>query len=224
MKKSVLGPNIKTLLLPLVYISVAAVLFYILITLGVGEINKQRKSISDIERTNSILNQKQTLLRTLESNVSDYVSSTANALPEKNSALSMVSQIKNMAALNGLFISAVKIGAETAQAGVSAVEITFGIEGSMNDTLNFLNSLSSVAPVSNIQKAKVNSSGGIASADITIRAYSAPYPVRLPSLTEPITDLSNDEKDLLDTLSNLTLPLFTTLEPQQPAVRDNPFE
>lgn len=224
MKKSVLGPNIKTLLLPVVYITVATFLFVVISRLGVSEITKQRKSLSDIETTNIILSQKQTLLRAFESNVSDYVSSTANALPEKNSALSMVSQIKNLAALNGTLVSAVKIGAETAQAGTSSVEITFGIDGLMSDLLNFLNSLASVAPISSIQKAKVNSSAGIASADITIRAYSAPYPQRLPSLTEPITDLSNDEKTLLDTLSNLTLPLFTTLEPQQPAVRDSPFE
>ena len=136
----------------------------------------------------------------------------------------MVSQLKNLAAVSGVILTTIKIGAENTAGSISFADMTFDADGDFNSLIGFLNSLKSLAPLSSIDNADINQLGGFSSANVNLKVYFAAYPTQLPSLTEPVADLNPDEEQLLDTLSGLSLPTFTTLTPQEPLVRQNPFE
>lgn len=224
MKKSFLGPNISAIGLPFLYLAASVILFVFALRIGVSKISEQRKTIGEETGTQRVLQQKESFLREVETQVSDFVDASSNAVPEKNPALAMVSQLKNLALIQGLTLTSFKIGSESQTPGTSYVELTFGVDGTTPNVLGFMQSLTTVAPVSTVEKAKINTVGGIASANVSVRVYFAPFPTKLPALTEPLTQLNDEEKSLLDTLSSLSLPAFVKLAPQEPGARANPFE
>lgn len=224
MKKSFLGPNINAIGFPFLYLAASVLLFSLVMKIGVTKISEQRKTISESTATQGVLQQKESFLREVETEVSDFVDASANAIPEKNPALTMIAQLKNLAVVQGLTLTSFKVGSDSLTSGVSSVEVTFGVDGTTTNVLSFIQALSTAAPISSIEKAKVNTVGGIASANVSLKVYFAEYPTKLPALTEPISTLSAEERTLLDTLSALTLPSFTKLNPQEPGIRGNPFE
>ena len=224
MKKSFLGPNVNTIAMPFIYLAASVLLFVFVLRIGVSKISQQRKNIGEETGTQRILQQKESLLREVESDVSGFVDASSNAVPEKSPALAMVSQLKNLALVQGLVLTSFKIGSESQSPGTSYVELTFGVDGTTPNVLGFMQSLTTVAPVSTVEKAKINTSVGVVSANVSLRVYFAPFPTKLPPLTEPLTQLNDEEKSLLDTLSSLSLPAFVKLAPQEPGARANPFE
>ena len=208
------------LLLLLIVLSVFAVRF------GFAKISEQRQNVTAAKQNESVLSQKESILKDIQSGVPSYVKAVAAALPEKNPSLSMVSQLRILSAEKGLKLGNIKVGSEisTGGASVTEVDVTFGIEGPIAEIVTFLAALKEIAPVSTIEKAKVNRSSTGTRADVTIRVYKSPFPEKLPSLTEPARALSDDEKTTLTKLSALRLPVFVDLAPQGGGLRENPFE
>lgn len=223
MKKSLFGANVSMVLTPSIYFLLSILLFVLALRTGVGRISEQRNALSQARKTQVVLEQKESLLRQIETEVSSQVDVLANVLPEKNPALIMISQVKNLAAVSGITITTFKTGAQTEAGAVSFVNLSFDAESDLLSLISFLNTLKTLAPLSTIEKARINQQGGATSANISVRIYFAGYPSKLPNLTEAANDLSAEEKDLLGTLSGLTLPAFSTLTPQGPSIRESPF-
>ena len=224
MKKGLFPTNVSAIVIPSVYLAVSILLFVFAAKTGIAKISEQRKGLSEARKTQGILQQKENILRQIEAAVPLQVDILANVLPEKNPALIMISQIKNLAAVSGTTITTFKIGAQNDSGDISFVDLNFDLEGGLREIVSFMNSIKALAPLSTINKAKINQAGGIASANVTIKVYFAGYPTKLPSLTEAASDLTEEEKSLLGTFSTLTLPTFTTLTPQEPVSRENPFD
>ncbi|MEK7112246.1 MAG: type 4a pilus biogenesis protein PilO [Patescibacteria group bacterium] len=224
MKKGLFPANVSAILIPSAYLAVSILLFVFTAKTGIAKISEQRKGLSEARKIQGVLQQKENILRQIETEVPLQVDILANVLPEKNPALTMISQIKNLAAVSETTITTFKIGAQNDSGDLSFVDLNFDIDGGLTEVLSFMNSIKALAPLSTIDKAKINQAGGIASANVTIKIYFAGYPTKLPSLTEAVSDLSEEEKGLLVTFSGLTLPTFTTLTPQEPVSRESPFD
>jgi Tfp pilus assembly protein PilO len=223
MKKNKLSASITAIAVPLAYLLAALLISLFGLKTGLGKLGEQSKILSAAKKTQSTLQQKESLLRQRETQISSEIDILANVIPEKNPALTMITQLKNLAITNSIILTSFKIGSQNDSGAVSFVDLNFDAEGAVSSLINFLSSLKNLAPLSAIDKAKLNQLGGIGAVNVSIRVYFAPYPTKLPSLTEAINDLTDEEKDLLDTLSGLTLPTFTTLTPQEPSIRENPF-
>ncbi|MFZ5932503.1 MAG: type 4a pilus biogenesis protein PilO [Patescibacteria group bacterium] len=223
-KNSLLSPNLSTLLVPFVYITLSIFLFILALKIGLARITDQRAKIAEGRKTQNILSQKESLLRQVEVDILSFVDASANAIPEKNPALTMLAQIRNIALVNGLTVTSFKIASQAENPSVSSVDVSFGVDGGLTAVVSFLKSLSTLAPLSTVEKAKINQAGSVASANVTVRVYFATYPTKLPSLTEAVYDLTSEERELLDKLTSLTLPTFSRLTPQEPGVRENPFD
>lgn len=223
MKKGLFGASVSAIAVPAVYLLVSIILFVFGAKTGIAKISEQGRTLNDAKKTQGVLAQKESLLRQIETEVSSQVDVLANVVPEKNPALTMVSQIKNLAVLSGITITTFKIGAAKDAGSVSFVDVSYDADGDLVLLISFLNTIKTLAPLSTIDTAKINQQGGVASANVRIRVYFAGYPTKLPSLTEAVNELTSEEEGLLDTLSGLTLPVFTTLTPQAPTVRESPF-
>lgn len=223
--KKILPPNIQVFIVPIVLLAVLAVVSIFVARVGFARFSSQRQELETAIKSENILTQKESLLRELEAQAPAYVRTVAAVLPEKNPALTMVSQVKSLSALQGLTLGNFKVASATNRGtALSEVDVSFGVDGPLAQVITFLNSLKTLAPVSTLEKVKINQSAGTTRADITVRVYFATFPTQLPSLTEPARGLTAEEKDMLAKLSVLTLPSFIELVPQPGVVRENPFE
>ena len=223
MKKGLFGASVSAILVPSVYLVVSILLFVFGVKTGLEKIAGQRSSLTEAGKTQTVLQQKESLLRQIAPEVGAQVEVLANAVPEKNPALTMISQIKNLAAVSGITITTFKVGGVNAAGAVSFADVTFDADGELVSLISFLNTIKTLAPLSTIDTVKINQQAGTASANTRIRVYFAGYPTKLPSLTEAVGELTAEEEGLLETLSGLSPPSFTTLFPQEPTVRESPF-
>lgn len=223
MKKGLFGANVSAILVPSVYLLVSIILFVFGLRTGIAKISEQNSTLNEARKAQEVLQQKESLLRQIETEVSSQVDVLANVVPEKNPALIMISQLKNLAAVSGITITTFKIGAQNDAGVVSFVNLSYDADGDLVSVISLLNTIKTLAPISTIDTVKINQQGGVASANVRIRVYFAGYPTKLPSLTEPVNELTSEEETLLETLSGLSLPIFTTLTPQEPTIRESPF-
>ncbi len=191
---------------------------------GISQVTGIREKISQEQVNQNILSQK---LNTLTS-VSDVASSQSSvvtiAVPDSNTALITLSQMKILASDNGLTLSGVKGGAEIKdKTGLSRVDVSFDLNGPRPQIFAFLAAVNGVSPVTVVSKIKMNESGSSALANVTVRSFWSPFPTKLPAVTEPETGLTADEKNTVTKVSALKQPIFSEVPASEVLGRSDPF-
>lgn len=222
--KKFLPANFQILLLPLGLLLVLVILFVVAIRVGFSRISAQRQSLSESQRNENILSQKQSVLSELQPELETSADATTLSMPDKNPALLVFSQLKGVAASNGVALINLKISPEVKEKEISRIEILLDVDGDIFQIISFMEQLHDIAPLVQLERIKINQSGGLARANTTLRGYWADFPEKLPPLTEPVKELTSDEVDLLTRLSTLVPPLFSNLSPTEPTVRGDPFQ
>ena len=217
--------DLKALGIPALAILIVLILFAFTYRGLSGKLSSEKAQLDKAKKVEDDLALKQQVLTQLQGEVLGLVGSTVLAVPEKNSALMMVSQIKSQASQRLLTISDVAIGSTLELTkGVQRIQLQFDVEGDVAQIMDFLNSLTITAPLSVLEKVNLANTGDTVRATVALSVYAAPLPSSLPSLTEPLKELSEDETNLLDTLGQLISPPFLEVTPQTPTTRTNPFE
>jgi len=153
------------------------------------------------------------------------VSSLNAALPETNSALLMLSQIKTLSSKHSLLFSDLNVGTPAiGDSGLYKVELKFDLDGQIEQIIPFLRELKFFAPVSNIREVEFISGTEVSRSTVSIVVYFAEYPNKIPAITDPIVNLTASEVETLSVLEGLIIPDFVDLEPSAPGERANPFE
>ncbi len=184
-----------------------------------GEISALRAQVALAKQIESSLAQKLQILQ--DFNQSAFISDKVLvAIPQDNSSLAVLSQIKKKAQENGVALGQVNVGKGVAVEGAgSYADITFEAVGELATMVVFMQSLSKTAPLGNVESVEI---GGLG-AEIIYRIHWAPLPTQLPSLTDPLAEFSDEEKILIAKLTALESAAALTLSPQPPALRKNPF-
>lgn len=205
---------------------IAVFLFLWMVKFGFGKVSELRLKEAEAEKNNLILDQKLTILNQLDPTTISMSSTSVAALPAENPSLAVLSQLRVLASERGLALTNLKTGSEVLdKSGLKKVEVTFDIESSRGPILEFLATIKNFAPISLIDKVKINEAAGVARATITIKAFWSELPVALPPITQAMSDLTPDERLTLDSISTLTQPEFTEILPSYAlSVRSNPFD
>lgn len=188
-----------------------------------NQIASQRNKLLTQLKKEQILEQKTELLRNLDTTLVTRADLTSFALPSQNSSFVTISQLKNLASENLISITNLKVGAETKEGNISGADIGFDAEGPMESVLLFLKRIGEVAPIILIDKAQLNDTGGISRATLKVKVFWADLPKTLPAISEPLNDLTNEEKEILVKIIELSPPDFSILEPEVPRENSNPF-
>jgi len=216
--------NIKETLRAAVPFIVVLVLFVSVGKFGMTKITSLRSQITDAKQTENILTEKLSILQSFSKSPENSLSLITSVLPVANSSVATTSQLKTLAAQNGIVITSLKSGSSSKGASsLSYADITFEVTGSKLAITNLLNGVAKIAPISQVQKIRMSENGGLASANIVVRTYWADYPKTIPSVTQPITNLSNSEKQLVSQLSGLTLPMFSVTPSAEGEMNTSPF-
>lgn len=219
-----LSQNTRSFLFPLGAFLLLSVLFFLCLKQGFAKVSEINRKISDVEKKVAILTQKENLLYQLTTGVSSQTNLASVVLPNYNPALLVINQIRNQALINGLMVENIKVGAMGKEKGdIFRVEISFETEGPLVSLISLAKALKQIAPLSAIEAIDLKIGGQIALAKIKIKSYWSDFPVKMPSVSDQVADLTEAENELLGNLAKLTLPSFSSLIPVLPAQRDNPF-
>ncbi|OGM75916.1 hypothetical protein A2210_00985 [Candidatus Woesebacteria bacterium RIFOXYA1_FULL_40_18] len=223
MKKSLIPPNIQILIYPSIILTALAILSFVVINFGLAQISKQSQAVSEAKVNEKILAEKEATLTEVSATVAKEAASVSLALPEENPALAILSQLKLLALSKTIVLSNIKVGVGSQEENLLRVNISFNANGQDINVLDFLSSIKNISPITTIEKIKMSQVSGVLSADTNVRGYWSLLPKTLPKVTEPVTNLSEPERNLLEKVMALTPPSFTQVTPSAPSIRDNPF-
>lgn len=222
--KSLVPPNIEVMVVPIILITVLIILSILVVKIGISKVNSQREKLTVAQRDETIFKQKQEILQEVQGEALSLADLSASAIPNKNPALAVISQLKNLASLRSVVLSNLQVGSKSgAEKGMSKVDISFDVDGDFSFVLDFLQDTSKIAPISQIEKIEINQTVGATRASTSMVSFWAPFPKKLPPLTEAAKDLSVEELSLIRSLSELTPPVFLEIAPSVPSARADPF-
>jgi len=204
---------------------IVLILFLIVGKFGFAQISKIRSQIKSAEKSESILTDKLSILRSVAQTSATGANSVLFALPKSNPALQTISQLKVLASQNLVVLSDVKSTAGiSSSSDLSSVNVSFVLTGTREQIISFIKGLDTIAPVTFVSKMDLSELAGVNVANVTTKTFYAPLPKTIPTVTQPITDLTPSEKDQLVKILGLTPPVFgeytvTTISEVNP----NPF-
>lgn len=216
-------PNLRKLVTPLVSITILVILFFVSFKIGFSKLSSQKEEIVGLNKNIGILKKKEETLSIVQKNISNSIQFFSMAIPASNPSLSIISQIKTQSLLKGLIFENLKGGGESKGKSFSKVDINFDLDGDLNSVLSFLQETEKFAPIITLEKIKLNQSGGIYSGAINVRGYWADYPGKIPAITQPLSDFSDEEMDMIVKISELLLPSFSEGIPETYSGRTEPF-
>ena len=219
-----LKPNIRIMLVPLVLIGLLLITSVAVAKNGITKISGQLKQLNSEKRTENTLTEKAGVLQQMEGVVLDNADKTVIALPSENPSIMMLVQLNSLAEKHELVFTKREVTKTNIRIeGLQGVLISFAMQGDMEKIINFIKDVNSIAPLSNFTEVRISEKQGLYVADVGLNVFYSQFPEKIPSLNQPVTQLSNQEQIYLEKLSNLTPPAFIELPPTEPSVREDPF-
>lgn len=216
--------NVRIIIISSAPLAIVLLLFLIVGNFGIKKVNTIRTQVSDETASQRILAQKVNLLQTVSTSLGNSPDIATTALPGSNSALTVISQLKNLGFANSVLLTNIKSGSESKDAsGLSKVDISFEISGTKEQVIAFVKSIPGIAPITLVDSVKLNESLGESRANIGVKSYWSVLPTSLPKVTQSLTDLTVDEKKILVTVGTLTQPVFLTLPAAGGSGKADPF-
>lgn len=236
-------PNVRVILVPLTSLLVLAILSLFFFKDAYSRINLERLKLERVRKDEKILQQKQIFLQEVGEQVLSQSDSVLLALPETNSALLEISQLKNIAAKNAVTLENLGVGSEDATKGeISTVLLSFDAVGSFDNVLSFLTEIQSSAPLARLENIKMTQAAKSTFVRAGLKVFWSRLPTTIPAISEPVVQLAANEQEVLDFLLGLSPPLFfltisappfvsetqetsgqQTSQPLLPQLRKNPF-
>jgi len=222
--KAFIPQRMKAIVLPVGLLLAMVVLVLVVYKVGVGKIKTQREALQKANKNETILDQKQMVLQTIQNNILSYADSAVIALPDKNPSLMALSQLKKLAENSALSIGNIEVGGKIkSKSGTLKTIVSFEVEGTLSQVLNYLISTKNFAPLSTIDRVEIAQAEGVIRAAVDLAVYWAPLPTKLPAIGDPVLELTTSETALITELVNLEQPLFTQVVPAIPSARVDPF-
>lgn len=216
--------DLKYLAKPLSIAGAIVFLFVFLLYFGLNKINALLLKNNEVKQKQALLNQKITVLNSVDQTLSGDITFLDVALPRKTAAMYGLAQIKNQALLFELLALNIRTSSLTSGTNdVSRATISFEVEGSEQNIYNYLKSFAKLLPLMKINKVGINKSGESVRATVSVSVFSAELPKKIPSVTESVIDFTKEEISTLKSLAEFTLPQFIEPKPTEEFPKEDPF-
>lgn len=203
---------------------VVVVLFILSANFGLTKIRDIRGEVDSAQSDKSILTQKLDILRAISPTAAQQALLVSSAVPDSNVALAVLSQLRILSSQNGVVLVNLKVSSPaTDSTGLSRVDVSFEVDGTPQLISGFLNNISSFAPLTIVSKLKLTQTSGASQALVTVSSFWASFPAHIPTVTQPVTDLTAQEKTTLSKILGLTQPAINATVPTQSGAKINPF-
>ena len=217
--------SLKVILGPMLLLSLVIIVSLFGFRVAFTQIGELRAKLTEATKNENVLTTKLDVLSTSQASVASDTNSAVSYLPGDNPALLVLYQLRSLAIGRGLSVSNISVGAEgkNTVTGFMAVGIGFDVTGDLAGVLDFVSILKTIAPNLKIDKVDLNFVGGNLEASINSKSRWSPFPTKIPALTEPVTALTNAEKDVLSKVTVLLPPPFVSLTAGSARDNLNPF-
>jgi hypothetical protein len=205
-------------------LAVVIILFILVANFGIPRVAGLRDQVTTAQSLKATLSQKLSVLQSFsQSSASGSVTAAVTALPDANPSAIVVSQLKNLASGGGVNISGIKSGSGSTTSSLSGINTSFQATGPRDAVINYLKNIETIAPITVVSSIRLIENAGVATADVSVVTYWAPNPTVIPSVTQPITDLSASEKQELTQIAGLIQPTVVQSLPSETGVNPAPF-
>lgn len=189
-----------------------------------AQISLQNQKIKSDKEEQNILTQKEVILSRVQENILPTADLSLLVVPDTNSSLAALSQVKTLASEKGLILGNINVGSgANDEKSLKTASLNFDVDGSAPAIIDFAGSLSSTAPLMFLDSMSLTTQADVSKATVTVKTYWAVLPTTIPGVNEGVSDLTQEEIDSLKMFATLRLPAFSSLQPQGPTARDNPF-
>lgn len=201
------------------------VLFVVLVQNGYQRITSELDDLEVSRKTESLLLQKLSSLREIDSSILDKANVTLIALPESNPSSFFLTHLKRVGGDKSVVFTKLKtVSLSTAGEEISTSEIRLEAEAQdIRSFVDFLQELRKVLPIASIKKVEITNENDRMDMDATMVVYWSDLPTQLPPIMEPIRFLDTDEQIILSKIVAFTEPDFVILDPANLTDRENPF-
>lgn len=184
-------------------------LFFIAGKFSLSQVKSLRSQIKNTEKTQSVLSDKLKTLRSVSQLSTDQKNIALAAMPKTNPALSVISQIRILAAETSLTVENIKSSSiEDATGGLSYTTTSFDLLGPRSAILTFVEKLGKMAPLTYIEKVDISENFGTDEVSVYTKTYYAALPETIPMATEAVSDLTSTEKEMLTQMLSLSQPVI----------------
>ncbi len=217
--------NVKTFLGPLISIIIVFLLGLLLIKSGVSKISAQVAFYNAAKNEEAALATKLSNLQGSSLGSLEAANQLVVALPEKNSVMITISQVKKLAAEKNTTIAKFEISGLGSVADMASIQLLTQINTpDLPSLVAYLQGVPELAPILAINSVKmVGQGGGTFSGLVEASVYWAAFPQTIPSVREPMAGLTPEEQGIVDAVSALRAPDFQIIDPTEQAERPEPF-
>ncbi len=193
----------------------------------VGELLRSRAKITNVNSNLDVLEGRLAVLRGLGQTVETFQNDVLYAVPVSNPSLLVSAQIKSIAEAHGLEVNDLKSNVSSLESnrdGLSELTVRFTLAGGREEISQFVEDVTNSTPITQFRGMEMSVINDNIVVGVELVTFWAPLPSELPSIDEPIENLTPEELSLLQQISSFTKPVITELpEAQNPRERVDPF-
>jgi Tfp pilus assembly protein PilO len=215
--------DLKILSAPLLFFIALAFLSTLLYKFAYPKVKAEYADFKIAQKNENILKEKEALLKEVADEVPTEVNFLSTALPDKNTGLLLISQLKSLAQARSFTVEDIKIGTEAIDGQLFSTTLSFSVGGDSAGLLDLAVNTTTISPLVLIKSIKISRGAGTLEADISGSAYWSRFPTVLPALADPLKRYSKDDRDLMVKISALTPPTFIEVTPQAVPQKADPF-
>ncbi len=227
LSKKLLSPDLQVLIIPSFVIVCVLFLSLTLIKIGYPRITTLLSQLEESGKVERTLEERLNVLKEFNTGLSKSSDMSFIVLPDKNPGTWTLSQIKELSLSNSLLFTDTEFKKviTASDSAVRKMDITADFEsGSISAVTEFLLGMGKVAPLTTIEEVEIERDKEVVNSKVKFTIYWAALPTTLPSLTQPLKQLSIPDQETLRKLDSYKKPQFTVLSPQPAeSLRVNPF-
>ncbi|KKQ51093.1 hypothetical protein A2865_00020 [Candidatus Woesebacteria bacterium RIFCSPHIGHO2_01_FULL_39_17] len=219
--------NFRILVGPLLLILIILSFAFYAATTGYGRVKKQIEEYRIAKKEETNLREKLASIKNIRPDVLDQADFTLVALPQKNPATFLISQLRLNAEESSITIKEISTSRSQKKDDlVNSMIINVDTESSdVGSITTFMENISDLTPISLIvgSEGTLNQTEAKYEQELEISFYWSALPTTLPSISEPLKNLTSEQTEILERISSLKQPILGDLKSQQPLDREIPF-
>lgn len=201
-----------------------AAAFFALVKSGVGSVIRLFNELQTEHKEIKIIKENIATLKKVDIAVVNKTDQVFFTMPDRSLVPLVVSNLKTEST-DKFKIETVRSDSTTTQnEAVDGLSLLY--EGTVDEKENIVEIIDLIqkySPLTVVERMELKETGVNYKINLRLATFWSELPTELPQLKEPVTELNEEETKLMETVSQFKRPSSSTLNPQGPVDRPNPF-
>lgn len=200
-----------------------ALSFFVLISKGVGSIRSLYKELADKKQEVKILKDNIETLKKVDLTMINKSEHVFMTLPDRSFVPLLISNIKSEST-DKILIKTIKSENVNSGENIPGINLIYEAEAEkMENIFSFAEALQKYVPITVFNKIDISAKDGKYDIGFEAATYWAELPKDIPQVDSVVNNLTDEETKLLNEIAGYKLPTGSSLNPQGPSDRPNPF-